>query len=247
MRRVDSFEKTLMMGKIEGGRRRGRQRMRWLDGITNSMHMSLGELQELVMDREAWRAAIHGVTKGRTWLSDWTELTEREKKRHLPTLWIIVYKIHDGHVHTAIFKMDNQYDPTVQHQELCFMLCGSLDGRGVLGRMDTCTLVSWWVCGNKSVYSAWDSGDAGSIPGSGRSPGGENGNHSSILAWKIPRTEESGRLLSVHSQSWTPQSDWACMDTRIHVWLSPFVVHLEYQSIVIWLYSNTKLEVWQSI
>ena len=70
MRRVDSLEKTLMLGGIEGRRRRVRQRMRWLDGITDLMHMSLGELRELVMDREAWRSVIHGVTKSRTRLSN---------------------------------------------------------------------------------------------------------------------------------------------------------------------------------
>ena len=87
MWRADSFEKTLMLGKTEGGRRRGQQRMRRLDGITDSMDMGLGRLWELVMDREAWRAVVHGVAKGWTRLSDWTELNSTYIPRMNPTVF----------------------------------------------------------------------------------------------------------------------------------------------------------------
>ena len=94
MQRADSFEKTLMLGKIEGRRRRGQQRVRWLDGITDSMDMSLSELRELVMDREAWRAAVNGIVKSWTWLSNWTELK--------PRILVIIISFHPSYQHTQI-------------------------------------------------------------------------------------------------------------------------------------------------
>ena len=109
MQRTDSFEKTLMLGKIEVGRRRGRQRMRWLDGITDSMDMSFSKFWELVMDREAWHAAVHEVTKSQTWLSDWTELRELLWKIPRPGLHHSPSTKLPGNSDTFMVKVHHQY------------------------------------------------------------------------------------------------------------------------------------------